>query len=119
MLKEVDAIIENTTMQKYIDDKTGQDRTYWIKPVEGYKLHSIDLDTELEDPETGAKTKEIGFTQGIVTCSVNYDFENNLKEFYAVPENETFEPVNIESDTATVEDYQKAQAYDIITGGAE
>lgn len=110
MLKEVDAIIENTSMQKYIDDKTGQDRTYWIKPVEGFKLHAKVLDAEIEGPETGVTTKELGFTQNIVTCSVKYDFESNPEEFYTVPEDEDFEPVEVNNDTATVEDYQNALA---------
>lgn len=82
MFADVKPIIENTSMQKYIDDKTNKERTYWIKPIEGYEFHASELDSEIENPETGEFEKEIGFTTGIVTCGVRYDFEKNEREFY-------------------------------------
>lgn len=84
MLVDVKSIIENTTMQKYIDDKTGKERTFWIQPVKGFELHATEFDSEIENPETGEVEKEVGFTTGIVTCSVKYDFEKNEREFYTV-----------------------------------
>lgn len=74
--------IENASMQIYVDDNTNKQKTYWITPNEGYKLHAKEFDIEAENYETGETTKEIGFTQGIVTCSVNYDFEKNERDFY-------------------------------------
>ena len=85
MLIQVDSIIENTSMQKYIDDKTGKERTFWITPNEGYELHAVEFDSEIENPQTGETTKEIGFTTGIVTCGVKYDFKLNKREFYTRP----------------------------------
>lgn len=100
MFIDVDTKIENTTMQMY------DNKTYWIKPIEGYKLHATEFDSEYEDIETGEMVKEIGFTQGIITCSVKYDFEKNEREFYSIPEDETIAPVLVE--TATESDYINA-----------
>lgn len=85
MFVDVETKIENASMQKYIDDKTNEERTYWIMPNKGYKLHAKELDSETEDPDTGETTKKVGFTTGIVTCSVRYDFEKNEREFYTIP----------------------------------
>lgn len=103
MLVDVETKIENTSMQMY------DDKTYWIKPNEGYKLHAKDFDGETENSETGEITKEFGFTTGIVTCGVNYDFEKNEREFYVVPEDEVVEPESIvPEETATESDYINA-----------
>lgn len=103
MLKDVTPIIENTSMQEY------DNKTYWIKPNEGYKLHAKEFDSETEKPEMGEIIKEVGFTTGIVTCSVKYDFEKNEREFYTIPENEVVEPEIINpEDMATESDYIKA-----------
>lgn len=82
MFVDVETKIENALMQIYVNDKTNEERTYWIKPNKGYKLHAKEFDSETENPETGEITKEVGFTQGIVTCGVKYDFEKNEREFY-------------------------------------
>lgn len=85
MIVDVNPVVENTTMQKYIDDNTKEDRTYWIKPNEGYKLHDKVLDSEDIDPDTGESVNVLGFNTGISTCSANYDFTANPREFYTVP----------------------------------
>jgi hypothetical protein len=79
MLKDVTPIIENTSMQIY------DDKTYWIKPNEGYKLHEKIRDVEDVDPETGKPILILGFNESISTCSINYDFEINEREFYTIP----------------------------------
>lgn len=111
MLKDVTPIIENTSMQIY------DEKTYWIKPNKGYKLHEKGRDFEYADPETGKSVLILGFNESISTCSVNYDFEQNEREFYTVPIGETFDPIVVEKETFDIQ--QKAQAYDIITGGVE
>ena len=83
MLINTESKIANTTMQKYIDDKTGKEKTFWLKPLEGFRLHAKELDTE--NPETGEG--EPGFTEGIATCSVKYDFTQNPREFYTIAVN--------------------------------
>lgn len=103
MFVDVETKIENTSMQVY------DNKAYWIKPNEGYKLHAKEFDSETENPETGEITKEIRFTTGIVTCGAKYDFEKNEREFYAIPENEVVEPVVINpEDVATESDYINA-----------
>lgn len=103
MLVDVETKIENASMQEY------DNKTYWIKPNEGYKLHAKELDGTTKPSETGETTKEIGFTTGIVTCGVNYDFEKNEREFYTVPGDEVVEPevINPENE-ATESDYINA-----------
>ena len=98
MLKDVEPIIENTSMQMY------DDKTYWIKPNEGYKLHEKGRDIEDIDPATGKPILILGFNESISTCSVNYDFENNEREFYTVPIDTEIPPVEI----ATDDDYTQA-----------
>lgn len=79
MLKDVTPIIENTSMQMY------DDKAYWIKANEGYKLHEKDRDVEEIDPKTGKLILILGFNESISTCSVDYDFEKNEREFYTIP----------------------------------
>ena len=79
MLKDVEPIIENTSMQEY------DGKTYWIKPNSGYKLHEKGRDTEDVDPVTGKLVLVLGFNENISTCSINYDFEKNDREFYTIP----------------------------------
>lgn len=79
MLIDVEPIIENTTMQLY------DNKCYWIKPNEGYKLHEKGRDIEEENPETGEKILILGFNENVSTCSINYDFEVNEREFYTIP----------------------------------
>ena len=103
MFIDVDTKIENASMQIY------DNKAYWIKPNEGYKLHAKEFDSITEKPETGEIIKEVDFTTGIVTCSVKYDFEKNEREFYTIPENEVVEPeiINPENE-ATESDYINA-----------
>ena len=79
MFINVEPIIENTSMLIY------DNKCYWIKPNMGYKLHEKDRDVEDIDPETGNPILIFGFNENISTCSINYDFENNEREFYTIP----------------------------------
>ncbi len=99
MLKDVTPIIENTSMQIY------NNKTYWIKPKEGYKLHEKGRDVEEFDPETGKPILILGFNESISTCSVDYDFEKNEREFHTIPIEEN--PI-IEAEVATEADYIEA-----------
>ena len=52
MFIDVDTKIENASMQIY------DNKAYWIKPNEGYKLHAKEFDSITEKPETGEIIKE-------------------------------------------------------------
>ena len=77
-------LIPNTLMEILLID--GIETAYYIRPIEGYKLHAKELDEMEFDEEMMMETGEIilGFTNGIKTCSVDYDFSVNPREFYAV-----------------------------------
>jgi hypothetical protein len=79
-------LIENTTMVLGYAD--GIARGYEITPNAGYVLHDNTLDWTDTDPETFEEVFKLGFARGTKTCGVNYDFEANPREFYAVPETE-------------------------------
>lgn len=83
----IPSLIENTTMQKVIVN--GVHRVYYITPVEGYVMHDKAYDTGVVDPETAAETGEfiLGYRTTTASCSANYDFVANPREFYTVPEN--------------------------------
>ena len=97
MFVDVEPMIENTTMQMY------DNKAYWIKPKEGYKLHEKGRDVVDTDPETGKPILILGFNESISTCSVDYDFEKNEREFYTIPISEN--PV---VERATEENYINA-----------
>ena len=83
--KEVkEPLIPNTSMKILLID--GVETSYYIEPLDGYKLHAKELDEMEFDEEMMMETGEIvlGFTTGIKTCHINYDFEENPREFYAV-----------------------------------
>lgn len=82
----VPSLIENTTMQKNFRD--GVPTTYYITPKEGYFLHDKGLDTLEIDKETMTETGNIikGYRRSTASCSADYDFTENPREFYAVPE---------------------------------
>lgn len=81
------SLIENATMQKYINGK-GEHTAYTITPIDGYVLHDKGMDDPIYDEETGEPTGEVtlGFRRSTASCGVNYDFVANPREFYAVPE---------------------------------
>lgn len=80
----IPTLIENTTMQiRYID---GVARVYTITPIDGYVLHDQKRDWIDMDPITGEETPYLGYTTGTATCAMNYDFNTNPREFYAVLE---------------------------------
>ena len=75
------AIIEEVTINNI--------KAYKIRPCEGYKLHEKSRDEVVTD-EYGNETGEIkkGYTTGVVTAGINYDFEKNPREIYAKLESE-------------------------------
>lgn len=91
----IPTLVENTTMRYLVAD--GVRRTYNIKANEGYVLHVNTLDTIIYDDETDEPTGEVilGYAEGIKSCGINYDWDENPREFYAVlrssvPENRIF-----------------------------
>lgn len=74
--KVIPSLIDNTNMEKVIIE--GIHKAYTINPIKGYELHDNTLDYQsLEDEPV------LGFTQGEVSCSANYDFRENPRGFYA------------------------------------
>jgi hypothetical protein len=86
--EEFEPKIENTTMQKMIDEKTDEPIAYRIAPIEGYKLHSESRDEEIVDPETLELTGEtkLGYVHypSFVQVGYDYDFKENQHKIYAV-----------------------------------
>ena len=81
--KEVkEPLIPNTNMKILLID--GVETSYYIEPLDGYKLHAKELDSE--DDMTGEIV--LGFTEGLKTCGIDYDFLLNPREFYAVESEE-------------------------------
>lgn len=85
MTVNVTPYFENTTQQAYYNNE-GVLRAYYIRPVDGYVLHSNTLDEIVVDPETLEETGEVilGYTAGTVSVGYNYDFAANSREIYAV-----------------------------------
>ena len=77
-------IIENVIVEEIT---INNNKAYKIRPEEGYKLHEKSRDEVVTD-ENGNETGEIkkGFTTGVVTAGINYDFEKNEREIYAEKE---------------------------------
>lgn len=94
-LRDTTPIIENTTMKIYTNSE-GVDLTYRIRPIANYVIHDKGRDYEELDPETfepvldenGNPVMKQGFTRGEVSCSINYDFDANPREFFTRLENE-------------------------------
>ena len=91
----IPSYIPNTTLQKGYSN--GVANSYWIRPCEGYVLHDKNLDQDVFDPVTWEPTGEVllGFTPLLSTTMIDYDWETNPREFYAVlrtevPENQIF-----------------------------
>ena len=84
MYKDIKPLIKNTVMQVRTDEE-GKIINYTILPKTGYVLHTKSRDEIVVD-EYGNETGEIkkGYTKGLVTVLANYDFENNIREIYAV-----------------------------------
>ena len=85
MYKIIESKIENTIFEAR--EENGQILSYRITPKEGYKLHEITLDENVTD-EYGRETSEIkkGFTTSYITAGIDYDFEKNTRQIYAVKE---------------------------------
>lgn len=76
--KVIETKIPNTKMSILLKDN--QEISYNITPFGGYKLHAKELDSE--DDMTGEIV--LGYTEGKKSCPLDYDFEENPREFYAV-----------------------------------
>ena len=72
-------LIPNTNMRLRLRD--GVPYQYLISASEGYVLHETGYDYPDMNDETIIHK---GYTVGTVSCSVNYDFETNPREIYAV-----------------------------------
>ena len=62
-----ESLIPNTDMEIIFID--GIETSYSIVPKKGYKLHAKELDEVSETDEI-----VLGFTTGIKTCGIDYDF---------------------------------------------
>lgn len=83
MYKDIETLIENTVMKERYNDNN-ELINYVISPIKGYMLHEKSRDEIIMDEygnETGIK---LGYTNGIVTVLINYDFDSNPREIYAV-----------------------------------
>lgn len=88
-------IIENTTITPFYN--TNGVQTQWnVRANDGYLLHDNRYDFTYPDPETFEITPMLGYTRGMISVGVNYDFEANPFELYTVvddgsmPENQIF-----------------------------
>lgn len=89
-------LIENATMKiLYLDNVA---KAYKITANDGYVLHDNVLDVYEEfDAITGEPIGEpvLGYSDDTKSCGINYDWDANPREFYAVlkssvPENQIF-----------------------------
>ena len=83
-------LIVNTTMQ--IMSLDGVPKVYCITPNENFMLHDNTYDThEYNEDMTEIVNTILGYRTSTATCSVNYDFTANSREFYAVLRSEAKE----------------------------
>lgn len=76
----VEPIIENTTMEKYVNSN-GVERTYVIAPIDGYVLHDSRKDfTRLDENDEEILLE--GFGRGSVSVPISYDFVVNPFNLY-------------------------------------
>lgn len=83
-MKKIEALIENAVIEAKTSEN-GNIFAYKISPCEGYKLHAKHLDEPIFDGsgnETGEMKKV--YTTAFTMVSVQYDFEKNPNEIYAV-----------------------------------
>lgn len=110
--EDIETKIPNTSMRKRILNDS--EITYCITPNEGYLLHDKLYDEPILDESTMEETGKVilGFRKSTATVSVNYDFELNTRQFYAILETEKpTEPVDVAGDgEATKEDLYNALA---------
>ncbi len=80
----IPSLIANTEMTLTTVD--GRPSTYNITPASGYVLHDKAYDYPVIDRDTLEETGEVvlGYRTSTASCSANYDFEANPREFYAV-----------------------------------
>lgn len=119
MYKPIESLTDNTLCEAR--EKDGKVVSYRISPAEGYKLHHKTYDMPIT--ENGIKTNKIkrGYTTRFITMGVNYNWETNPKQIYAIPINEEEEIIAVEENPIEKEDTsseleEKAKAYDIIMG---
>ena len=77
-------IIPNTAMTLSLIE--GVPAAYYIAPNEGYVLHDKLYDSIEYDNDTMEETGNIilGYRTSTASCSINYDFEANPREFYTI-----------------------------------
>jgi hypothetical protein len=75
-------VIKNVVIKEVI---INHKKIYKIYPEKGYKLHEKSRD-EIVIDENGNETGEInlGYTEGVITASADYDFAKNEREIYSV-----------------------------------
>lgn len=100
----VEAIFENTIMEKYING-SGKELVYYITPKEGYVLHHKEHDSYDDE----IKKTIYGFTKASVSVPIGYDFDKNPLNIFAILEREAenYQPTEVQ---ATETDYQNALA---------
>lgn len=81
-------------------------RVYFIEANDGYVLHDRELDIVTENPYTGEEISRIPcFTETSCAVALDYDWEANPREFYAVlreevPEGSDIYEVETDHETA-------------------
>lgn len=81
--------ITNSTVTPYYSQTSGELITYQIRANYGYVLHDSELDILDIDPFTEEEISRLaGFTSATCSCSADYDWEANPREFYAIFESE-------------------------------
>lgn len=121
MYKEIEPKIENTIFEeRVVDDKV---LSYRVRPIDGYKLHEITLDSPLFENGIEVEGKiKLGYTKSYITIGANYNFSQNNRQIYTKPDSEEDEIVDIsnsETNAIDSEIIEKAKAYDILMGVEE
>jgi hypothetical protein len=79
MFTQIESILPNTIMELH---ESGN--FYRIRPAEGYKLHTKELDYDEYDEQGQFLENKKGYTSVFTTCPINYNFSENPREIYAV-----------------------------------
>lgn len=76
--------IENARVRKAFLNRVA--KVYYINANEGYVLHDNTLDSPAYVEIIGGETGGIilGYSEGTKSCGIDYDWDANPREFYAV-----------------------------------
>ena len=93
---QIEAYFENTTQFALYDNENDL-RGYFIVPNKGYDLHDKLRDWVEENPDdpTTEGVFHLGFSGGEIGVGINYDFESNPREIYAILKTNEFEAQQI------------------------